>query len=98
MMENEKPKKVRKRKQRGPNRQNLTLGGIMKQKKALKRKSRRKMNKEMGKAGVPAKRKSNEEKVMMEPPISVLFVDNTKNGTLARMLQETEKRLGGMIS
>ena len=56
------------------------------------------MNKEMGKAGVPAKRKSNEDKVMMEPPSSVLFVDKTKNGTLAKMLQETEKRLGGMTS
>jgi hypothetical protein len=70
----------------------------MKQKKALKRKSKRKMNREMGKAGILAKKKSNEERVMMEPPISVIFVDNTKNGTLAKMLQETEKRLGGMTS
>jgi hypothetical protein len=35
---------------------------------------------------------------MMEPPISVIFIDNTKNGTLAKMLQETEKRPGRMTS
>ena len=70
----------------------------MKQKKALKRKSMRKVNREMGKAGIPARKKSNEERVMLEPPISVLFIDNTKNGTLAKMRQETEKRLGGMTS
>ena len=29
---------------------------------------------------------------MMDPPVSVLFVDNTKNGRLAEMLQEEEKR------
>jgi hypothetical protein len=60
----------------------------MKQKKALKRKSRRKLNRDMGKAGVPAKKKSNAEKVMMEPPISVLFVDNTKGGTLAKCFRK----------
>ena len=70
----------------------------MKKKKALKRKSRRKVNREMGKAGIPAKKKSNEERVILEPPISVIFIDNTKNGTLPKMLQETEKRLGGMTS
>ena len=52
----------------------------------------------LGKAGEPAKKKSNEEKVLMEPPISVIFVDNTMNGILAKMLQETEKRLGRMTS
>ena len=70
----------------------------MKKKKALKRKSRRKVYREMGKAGIPAKKKSNEERVILEPPISVIFIDNTKNGTLPKMLQETEKRLGGMTS
>ena len=34
----------------------------------------------------------------MEPPVSVLFVDNTKNGMLATMLQKEEKRLGGITS
>ena len=35
---------------------------------------------------------------MMNPPVSVLFVDNTKDGRLAKMLQEEEKRLGGITS
>ena len=39
-----------------------------------------------------------EEKVMQEAPISVLFVDNTARGLLAKRLQETEKRLGGVTS
>ena len=34
----------------------------------------------------------------MEPPVSVLFVDNTKDGRLAKRLQEEEKRLGGITS
>ena len=45
-----------------------------------------------------APKKTRAEKVMMEPPISVLFVDNTKGGTLAKRLQEEEKRLGGVTS
>ena len=52
----------------------------------MKRRTRRKMNRDLGKAGIPAKRKSMMDKVVQEPPISVLFIDNTKNGTLARRL------------
>ena len=86
-VENGKKRIVRRGKQRGSNRQTLTSGGMLKQKKALKRKSRRKVNREIGKSGIPAKKKSN-----------FLFIDNTKNGTLAKMMHETEKRLGGMTS
>ena len=35
---------------------------------------------------------------MREPQISVLFVDNTAKGILAKRLQEAEKRLGGITS
>ena len=56
------------------------------------------MNRDLGKAGIPAKRKSMVDRVMQAPPISVLFIDNTKNGTLAKRLQEEEKRLEGMTS
>ena len=41
---------------RGPNRQ--SLGGVKKQKKAWPRKSKRNIRMEMGKAGIPARRKS----------------------------------------
>ena len=43
-------------------------------------------------------KKSRADRVMMDPPISVLFVDKTKYGSLAKMLQEEEKRLGGITS
>ena len=56
------------------------------------------MNKDMGKAGIPASRKCRADKMMMEPPVSVLFVDNTRAGMLAKMLQKEEKRLGGITS
>ena len=35
---------------------------------------------------------------MQEPPVSVLFVENTKHGLLAKRLQEVEKRLAGTTS
>ena len=91
-------KVARKGKLRGPNRQTQTLGGIKKQEIALKRRAKRKVNRERGKAGIPAKKKSKEDKVMLEPPVSVMFVENTRDGILARMLQVEEKRLGGMTS
>ena len=48
------------------------------------------MNKDLGKAGFAASRKSRADMVMMEPPMSVLFVDNTKNGILAVVKKELE--------
>ena len=56
------------------------------------------MNKELGKSGIPASRKSKADKRMMEPPVSILFVDNTRAGMLAKMLQKEEKRLGRITS
>ena len=73
-------KRVTKRineKKRGPGRQMTTLGGIRKQAVALKRRVKRKMNIDLGKAGIKPKKRSKEEMAMQEAPISVLFVDNT---------------------
>ena len=93
------PKKLaRKGKKRGPNRQSLTLGGEKRMQKATKRKMSRMVNRDKGRAGIRAVKKTKAERVMMEPPVSVLFVDNTKNGTLQKRLQEEEKRLGGMTN
>ena len=93
------PKKLaRKCKKRGPDRRTLTLGGEKRVEKAEKRRMKRMVNKEKGKAGIKVAKKTNAERVMMDPPVSVLFVDNTKNGTLAKRLQEEEKRLGGITS
>ena len=56
------------------------------------------MNKELGKSGIPAKKKSKADRMLVEHPVSVLFVDNTRTGVLANMLQKVEKRLGGITA
>ena len=81
------------KKKRGPDRQTLTLGGKKKMEKNLKRKMKQKMNRSRGNAGFPAVRKTATDKRMNDPPISVIFIDNTKNGALARRLQLEEHRL-----
>ena len=60
------------------NRQTQTLGGIKKQEKALKGKSKRKMNKKRGDIVFPANGKNEMNKLMNQAPISVFFVDNAK--------------------
>jgi hypothetical protein len=71
-MENKKVTKLaRKGKRRGPDRQSVTLGGIRKQEKSQRRRTLRHMNKELGKSGIPACKKSKADKRMMEPPLSV---------------------------
>ena len=83
-------------KKRGPGRKSLTLGGIKKQENSMRRKLKRKVNIGMGKAGFPASRKKRGDNVDNEAPISVLFVDNTAKGILARRIQDEEKKLGRM--
>ena len=79
---------------RGLNREIVTLGGLKKQETAMKRKCKRKMNQLRGKAGFPASRKADNIKPLQDTPVSVVFVDNTKGGKLAKILKEEEKRLG----
>ena len=47
-----------------------------------KRKMKRRVNKLRGKAGFPTQRKKTDT-ALMDSPISVMFVDNTKGGLLA---------------
>ena len=54
-----------------------------------KLKLKRKMNQQRGQAGFPAT-------PLQDSPISVIFVDNTKGGRLAKMFREEETRLGNM--
>ena len=68
------PRKLaRKGKKRGPNRQTLTLGGEKRMEKATKRKISRMVNKERGRAGIKATKKTRAQQVMMEPPVSCLW-------------------------
>ena len=45
--------------------------------------------------GIKKKKKSRAEKAMLEPPVSVIFLENTKDGLLAKRLQKVEERLAG---
>ena len=79
--------KIIKGKKRGGNREVLTLGGAKKQETNLKRKMKRRVNKLRGKAGFPAQRKKADT-TLKDSPISVMFVDNTKGGLLAKKFRE----------
>ena len=83
-------------KKRGLNREIVTLGGKKKQETAERRKLKRKMNLQRGMAGIPAIRKSKSTTPLQDSPISVLFIDNTKGGNLAKIFRQEEKRLGNM--
>ena len=73
------------------------MGGKKRQEKTEKRKVRRSMNKELGRAGIKPAKKTKAEKRLQEPPASILFVDNTKGGILAKRLSQEEKRLSGQL-
>jgi hypothetical protein len=93
----EVPKQVKqagKRKKRGNTRETITLGGLKKVEKALKRKAKNKMRKKLGKLGVPEGRNMRRGKGPLAPIRSVMFVDNSGGGELARRLQEAEEGLG----
>ena len=85
-----------KSKKRGPERRNLTLGGQKRQEMSLRRKIKRKINIGRGRVGHPASRKNKKDSLNNEAPISVLFIDNTKGGMLAKRLQSEESRLSTM--
>ena len=74
----------------------MTLGGKKRHEKSYKRKLKRKVNIGRGKSGLPAKRKEKGINVQNKKPISVLFVDNTAGGLLAKRLQKEEGKLGLM--
>ena len=93
---NWQPRKGVKGKKRGMNREIVTLGGRKKQEVAWKRKMKRKMNQLKGKAGFPASGKEKMITPLNDSPISVLFVDSTKGGMLAKRFREEERRLGQM--
>ena len=90
------PRKGIKGKKRGLNRELITLRGKKKQETSIRRKLKRKMNQQRGKAGIPAIRKDRVITPLQESPISVLFIDNTKGGNLAKIFREEERRLGNM--
>ena len=89
-------RKSKKSKKRGSHRGTITLGGLKKIEKAKKRKIKQKMRKRLGETIRIFQKDGKEAKKKGPPPPtrSVLFVDSTVNGELARRLMEAEKDLG----
>ena len=82
------------KKKRGPNRAILTLGGKKKVEKALKRKMKSKMRKRISELNIPQGRIGMKGPGPQAPVKSVMFIDNTAGGELAKRLQEAEMDLG----
>ena len=63
--------------------------------KAAKKKERRRINRQMGRAGVKPNQKNPAGRNMKNiPTISVLFVEQTPGGALAKRIQEAETDIG----
>ena len=82
------------KKKRGINKGSITLGGLKKVEKALRRKEKNKMRKKLGEMSIPEGRKEKRGRGPLAPIRSVMFLDNTEGGELARRLQEVEMELG----
>ena len=85
----------KRKKKRGPERRNITLGGLKKVQTAMKRKAKNKMRKQLGQLKLPMGRKLKKKVDGSVAPIrSVMFVENTVGGELTRRLQESEMEAG----
>ena len=83
------------RKKRGHDMPTLSLGGRKRMEKAVRKRERRKINRQLGRAGIEKKIKNPAmRKGKNIPTISVLFVEQTPGGTLAKNLQNAETELG----
>ena len=87
----EKEKRSKKKK-RGGDRHNITLGGLKRVEVATKRKEKRKLNKKLGVNGFPTMRKRKRGQPLTTR--SVMFLDNTANAELIRRMQKVEEDIG----
>ena len=86
---------------RGPGRPTLSLGGKKRLEKATRKKERRRINRQLGRAGISKDsmrptggKKAITKKQEQVPTLSVLFVEQTQGGALAKKLQQAELELG----
>ena len=85
------------KKKRGPGRGTVTLGGLRKIEKAKKRKAKRKLRKKLGMNNVQMRKempRKLRKKGQIPPTRSVIFVDNSVGGKLAKRFQEAEEEAG----
>ena len=78
------------KKNRGPNRQTITLGGLHKVQKAKKRKEKQKLRRKLGEMEIPVHGGWKRQTGPLPPTRSVIFLDNTAGGLLAKRFQEAE--------
>ena len=88
---NKKEGSWNKKKKRGSDRQTDTLGGLKNIEKAKKRKEKQKLRR---KSGVHEGWKNGKPKCPITPTRTVLFLDNTAGGELARRFQKAEEEAG----
>ena len=70
------------------------MGGLKKIEKARKRKERKKIRKKLGQHGVQVGWKQRRQTGKLPPTKSVVFLDNTAGGELARRFQKAEEEAG----
>jgi hypothetical protein len=85
--------KAKNKKKRGINKGTITLGGLKKVEKARKRRMKQRLNKKLGSMNIHQGR-GKKRKGPPPPTRSVMFVDNTAGGELAKRLQAAEDELG----
>ena len=84
------------KKKRGPNRKTITLGGLKRIEDAKKRKEKQRLRRKLGEMGVQDGRKQRKPQGQIPPTRSVLFVDNTAGGEMARRFQLAEEEAGNL--
>ena len=82
------------KKKRGPNRKTITLGGLKRIENAKKRKEKQRLRRKLGEMGVQDGRKKRKPQGQIPPTRSVLFIDNTAGGEMARRFQLAEEEAG----
>ena len=82
------------KKKRGPGRGTVTLGGLNKIRKAKMRRAKSRLRKRLGQHNVQVKETSGRRAGPLPPTRSVMFVDNTAGGILAKRFQQAEEEAG----
>ena len=81
-------------KKRGPCRGTITLGGLNKMRKAKKRRAKSRLRKRLGQHNVQVKKTTGKRAGPPPPTRSVMFVDNTAGGILAKRFKQAEEEAG----
>ena len=84
------------KKKRGAKKQTITLGGLHRVQKAKKRKERQRVRRTLGENQIQVHEGWKRQRGPLPPTRSVVFIDNTAGGELARRFQEAENEAGSV--